>query len=41
VEFPSREAAKAFYNSVEYTEAKEKREGAAEFSMIVVEGVAA
>lgn len=40
VEFPSRVAAKTFYDSVEYTEAKKHREGAAEFSMIVVDGVA-
>jgi uncharacterized protein (DUF1330 family) len=39
LEFPSREAAKIFYNSVDYTEARAKREGAAEFSMIVVDGV--
>jgi uncharacterized protein (DUF1330 family) len=39
LEFPSREAAKKFYDSVEYTEARSKREGAAEFSMIVVDGV--
>jgi uncharacterized protein (DUF1330 family) len=37
VEFASREAAKKFYDSVEYTEAKKHREGAAEFSMIVVD----
>jgi uncharacterized protein (DUF1330 family) len=37
VEFPSREAARKFYNSVEYTEARKAREGAAEFSMIVVD----
>lgn len=37
VEFPSREAAKTFYDSVEYTEARKQRVGAAEFSMIVVD----
>jgi uncharacterized protein (DUF1330 family) len=39
VEFASREAAKKFYDSVEYTEARKAREGAAEFSMIVVDSV--
>jgi uncharacterized protein (DUF1330 family) len=39
LEFPSREAAKTFYNSVDYTEARHHREGAAEFSMIVVDSV--
>ncbi|TAG78688.1 MAG: DUF1330 domain-containing protein [Burkholderiales bacterium] len=39
VEFPSREAAKKFYDSVEYTKARKEREGAAEFSMIVVDGL--
>jgi uncharacterized protein (DUF1330 family) len=39
VEFASREAAKKFYDSVEYTEARKKREGAAEFSMIVVDAI--
>ena len=37
-EFPDVEAAKRFYNSVEYQAAKQKRLGAADFHMIVVEG---
>lgn len=39
VEFPTVEQAKTFYNSPEYTEAKSKREGAADFKMMVVEGL--
>ena len=39
-EFPDVEAAKRFYNSVEYQAAREKRLGAAEFNMMVVEGAA-
>jgi uncharacterized protein (DUF1330 family) len=38
-EFKDVEAAKRFYNSPEYQEAKSKRIGAADFNMIVVEGV--
>ena len=37
-EFPDVEAAKRFYNSVEYQAAKQKRLGAADFNMIIVEG---
>ena len=37
-EFPDVEAAKKFYNSVEYQEARKHRLGAADFHMIVVEG---
>lgn len=37
-EFPDVEAAKKFYNSVEYQAAKEKRKGAADFNMVIVEG---
>jgi uncharacterized protein (DUF1330 family) len=38
VKFDSVEDAKAMYNSPEYQAAKAKREGAADFNMIVVEG---
>jgi uncharacterized protein (DUF1330 family) len=38
-EFPSVEAAKRFYHSPEYQEARAKRIGAADFNMIMVEGV--
>jgi uncharacterized protein (DUF1330 family) len=37
-EFPNVEAAKKFYNSAEYQEARKHRVGAADFHMIVVEG---
>jgi uncharacterized protein (DUF1330 family) len=37
-EFPNVEAAKRFYNSPEYQEARAKRLGAADFNMIIVEG---
>lgn len=37
-EFPDVEAAKRFYNSVEYQAAKAKRLGAADFNMVIVEG---
>ena len=37
-EFPDVEAAKRFYNSVEYQAAKQKRLGAADFNMVIVEG---
>ena len=39
IEFPTREAAEAFHNSTLYVAARSEREGAAEFSMIVVDGV--
>jgi len=39
-EFPDVEAAKKFYNSVEYQAAKQKRIGAADFNMVIVEGAA-
>lgn len=39
VEYPTREAAEAFYTSTLYVAAKAQREGAAELSMIVVDGV--
>ena len=38
-EYPSIERAKAFYDSPEYREARAKRAGAADFTMLVVEGV--
>lgn len=37
-EFPDVEAAKRFYHSVEYQAAREKRLGAADFNMVIVEG---
>ena len=37
-EFPDVETAKRFYRSVEYQAAREKRLGAADFNMMVVEG---
>jgi uncharacterized protein (DUF1330 family) len=37
-EFPDVEAAKRFYNSPEYQEARKHRLGAADFHMVVVEG---
>jgi uncharacterized protein (DUF1330 family) len=39
LEFPSFEQAKVFYDSVEYLAAREKRRGAADFNMLIVEGV--
>ncbi len=39
VEFPSLEAARAFYDSPEYREARAAREGAAEAQFFVVEGI--
>ena len=39
IEFDSVEQAKAMYNSPEYQAAKAKREGAADFNMMVVEGL--
>lgn len=38
IRFESVDQAKAMYNSPEYQAAKEKREGAADFNMMVVEG---
>ncbi|MBL8700213.1 MAG: DUF1330 domain-containing protein [Alphaproteobacteria bacterium] len=38
LEFPSMEAAKRFYASPEYAEAKAARAGAARFNTVVVEG---
>jgi uncharacterized protein (DUF1330 family) len=38
-QFENVEAAKRFYNSVEYQAAREKRRGAADFHMVIVEGV--
>lgn len=40
LEFPTMEAAEKFYNSSEYGAAREKRRGAAEFQLILVEGYA-
>ena len=39
IEWPTRDAATAFYDSALYSSARAAREGAAEFSMIVVDGV--
>jgi uncharacterized protein (DUF1330 family) len=39
VEFPSTESARTFYNSPEYQAARAKRIGAADFNMVLVEGV--
>jgi uncharacterized protein (DUF1330 family) len=39
LEFPSFEQAKVFYDSVEYLAAREKRRGAADFNMLIVDGV--
>lgn len=39
VEFPSAEAAKTFYNSAEYQAARQKRLGACDLNMVLVEGV--
>lgn len=38
VEFPSIESAKSFYHSTEYQSAREKRIGAADFTMMLIEG---
>ena len=38
LKFPSKEAALAFYNSPEYTQARAAREGAAVMRMVMVEG---
>jgi uncharacterized protein (DUF1330 family) len=40
LEFPDLEAAKRFYESPAYQEAKRLREGAAGFNMVAVEGLA-
>jgi uncharacterized protein (DUF1330 family) len=40
LEFPDLDAAKRFYTSPEYQEAKRLREGAADLNMVAVEGVA-
>ena len=39
LEFPNLEAARAFWTSEQYAEAKAKREGAAEGSFVLVDGV--
>ncbi len=39
LEFPDLEAAKRFYDSPEYEEAKRLREGAARLNMVAVEGL--
>lgn len=39
LEFPDYAAAKAFYDSPEYREAREARKDAADFTMIVVDGL--
>ncbi len=38
VEFPDVEAAKNYWNSPEYQEARKKREGAADFNLTILEG---
>ena len=37
--FETREQARAFYNSMEYQDAKQERLGAADFNMVIVDGV--
>ncbi|CAO3422248.1 DUF1330 domain-containing protein [Azospirillum doebereinerae] len=39
LEFPDMAAARAFYDSPEYREARAARAGAADFNMIIVDGV--
>jgi len=39
LKFPSRESAQAFYDSAEYTRARQAREGAAVMRMVLIEGV--
>jgi uncharacterized protein (DUF1330 family) len=39
LEFPDYAAAKAFYDSPEYREAREARKDAADFKMLVVDGL--
>ncbi len=38
LEFPSMDAARTFYDSAQYREARAVRDGAAEMSMLLVEG---
>jgi uncharacterized protein (DUF1330 family) len=38
-EFPSAEQARAFYNSTEYQSARQKRINAADFTMMLVDGL--
>lgn len=38
VEFPTREAALAFYNSSDYTAARKLRQSVADFNMVLVQG---
>lgn len=38
IEFPSMDAAKAWYTSAAYQEVKRYRQGAAEFELIIVDG---
>ena len=40
LEFPTLEAAEKFYHSAEYEAAKEKRRGAAELQLVLMEGYA-
>lgn len=40
LEFPNLDAARRFYDSPEYQEAKRLREGAARLNMVAIEGVA-
>lgn len=39
LEFPDLEAAKRFYDSPQYQEAKQLREGAAQLNMVAVQGI--
>ncbi len=39
IEFPDAQAAKGFYHSSEYTQARALRQGAADFEVIAIEGV--
>lgn len=39
LEFPNMDAARNFYNSVEYQTAKKEREGAADGQFLIVEGL--
>ena len=39
LQFPDMDAARTFYNSPEYTAAREKRAGAAEGQFVIVEGL--
>lgn len=39
IKFKDMDAARAFYNSPEYTEARGRREGASDFNMMVFDGV--